>query len=208
MWWLGFSSPSALGRHAPNLCFVFSSSQVKEAMQRIHDRGNIGKLILDVEKTPTPLVSQKQRDPFSSTQEVWSGAGTDGAGGNIPGPGLAEVTSDNQRMAQIRDATNWDKCWEGTEKSSVRAFQEQSEGSQERIETDLCLWQMPSIGCHEQEEFLAKKSNKFTCTYLTDWCQLPLRWLLMIALLLFSLIKIKPLYPGISPGMKHVTYIL
>lgn len=32
------------------------SSQVKEAMQRIHDRGNIGKLILDVEKSPTPLV--------------------------------------------------------------------------------------------------------------------------------------------------------
>lgn len=34
------------------------ASQVKEAMQRIHDRGNIGKLILDVEKTPTPLVCQ------------------------------------------------------------------------------------------------------------------------------------------------------
>lgn len=32
-------------------------SQVKEAMQRIHDRGNIGKLILDVEKSPTPLVT-------------------------------------------------------------------------------------------------------------------------------------------------------
>ena len=31
-------------------------SQVKEAMQRIHDRGNIGKLILDFEKPPTPLV--------------------------------------------------------------------------------------------------------------------------------------------------------
>lgn len=28
-------------------------------MQRIHDRGNIGKLILDVEKAPTPLVSAK-----------------------------------------------------------------------------------------------------------------------------------------------------
>lgn len=36
---------------------VMFSSQVKEAMQRIHDRGNIGKLILDVEKTPTPLVT-------------------------------------------------------------------------------------------------------------------------------------------------------
>lgn len=38
-------------------CSFFSfNSQVKEAMQRIHDRGNIGKLILDVEKSPTPLV--------------------------------------------------------------------------------------------------------------------------------------------------------
>lgn len=35
---------------------VVFNSQVKEAMQRIHDRGNIGKLILDVEKAPTPLV--------------------------------------------------------------------------------------------------------------------------------------------------------
>lgn len=35
--------------------------QVKEAMQRIHDRGNIGKLILDVEKSPTPLV---KNNPF------------------------------------------------------------------------------------------------------------------------------------------------
>lgn len=34
--------------------------QVKEAMQRIHDRGNIGKLILDVEKSPTPLVSNRE----------------------------------------------------------------------------------------------------------------------------------------------------
>lgn len=32
-------------------------SQVKEAMQRIHDRGNIGKLILDVDKVPIPLVT-------------------------------------------------------------------------------------------------------------------------------------------------------
>ncbi|KAK2085484.1 hypothetical protein P7K49_036784 [Saguinus oedipus] len=38
------------------------SQTVKEAMQRIHDRGNIGKLILDVEKTPTPLVSEKQEE--------------------------------------------------------------------------------------------------------------------------------------------------
>lgn len=42
-------------------CLSDFVSQVKEAMQRIHDRGNIGKLILDVEKTPTPLVSGMQR---------------------------------------------------------------------------------------------------------------------------------------------------
>lgn len=43
-------------------------SQVKEAMQRIHDRGNIGKLILDVEKAPTPLVngSRLLKPPFTS----------------------------------------------------------------------------------------------------------------------------------------------
>ncbi|KAJ6666068.1 hypothetical protein lerEdw1_000972 [Lerista edwardsae] len=34
---------------------LWALEEVKEAMQRIHDRGNIGKLILDVEKTPTPL---------------------------------------------------------------------------------------------------------------------------------------------------------
>lgn len=31
-------------------------------MQRIHDRGNIGKLILDVEKSPTPLVSESSEN--------------------------------------------------------------------------------------------------------------------------------------------------
>uniref|UniRef100_A0A8D0F2I9 Vesicle amine transport 1 like n=1 Tax=Strix occidentalis caurina TaxID=311401 RepID=A0A8D0F2I9_STROC len=38
---------------------LWALEEVKEAMQRIHDRGNIGKLILDVEKAPTPLVSAK-----------------------------------------------------------------------------------------------------------------------------------------------------
>lgn len=51
-WW------AAGGLATSHLTSAFVSlSQVKEAMQRIHDRGNIGKLILDVEKTPTPLVS-------------------------------------------------------------------------------------------------------------------------------------------------------
>uniref|UniRef100_A0A667Z4B9 Vesicle amine transport 1-like n=1 Tax=Myripristis murdjan TaxID=586833 RepID=A0A667Z4B9_9TELE len=35
---------------------LWALEEVKEAMQRIHDRGNIGKLILDVEKSPTPLL--------------------------------------------------------------------------------------------------------------------------------------------------------
>lgn len=39
------------------MLIVWFYSQVKEAMQRIHDRGNVGKLILDVEKSPTPLVT-------------------------------------------------------------------------------------------------------------------------------------------------------
>ncbi|KAJ0056218.1 hypothetical protein NL108_004513, partial [Boleophthalmus pectinirostris] len=34
---------------------LWAVEEVKEAMQRIHDRGNIGKLILDVDKPPTPL---------------------------------------------------------------------------------------------------------------------------------------------------------
>lgn len=42
-------------------------------MQRIHDRGNIGKLILDVEKTPTPLVSPKERHLFAAAGEGFQG---------------------------------------------------------------------------------------------------------------------------------------
>uniref|UniRef100_A0A8C9T1X7 Vesicle amine transport 1-like n=1 Tax=Scleropages formosus TaxID=113540 RepID=A0A8C9T1X7_SCLFO len=42
---------------------LWALEEVKEAMQRIHDRGNIGKLILDVEKSPTPLVSKQPQFP-------------------------------------------------------------------------------------------------------------------------------------------------
>lgn len=73
LWWassgLVFPGPLHSWEVSPTLCFRFSVTQVKEAMQRIHDRGNIGKLILDVEKTPTPLVSQKQRDPSRPTRQ-------------------------------------------------------------------------------------------------------------------------------------------
>lgn len=75
-WW------AAGGLATSHLTSAFVSlSQVKEAMQRIHDRGNIGKLILDVEKTPTPLVSQ-QWNPFSSTHQGLQGAGTGEVEGN------------------------------------------------------------------------------------------------------------------------------
>lgn len=68
-------------------------------MQRIHDRGNIGKLILDVEKTPTPLVSQQQRDPFSSTQEVQAQVEQREI---QAAPGPAQETGGGQMILQMR----------------------------------------------------------------------------------------------------------
>ncbi|KAI4572009.1 hypothetical protein MJG53_014115 [Ovis ammon polii x Ovis aries] len=46
-----------------------SPGRVKEAMQRIHDRGNIGKLILDVEKTPTPLMANDSTETSEAGEE-------------------------------------------------------------------------------------------------------------------------------------------
>uniref|UniRef100_A0A8C9LB04 Vesicle amine transport 1 like n=1 Tax=Pavo cristatus TaxID=9049 RepID=A0A8C9LB04_PAVCR len=46
-----------------------SCFQVKEAMQRIHDRGNIGKLILDVEKAPTPLMANDSTETSEAGEE-------------------------------------------------------------------------------------------------------------------------------------------
>ncbi|KAK2514904.1 hypothetical protein Q9233_014688 [Columba guinea] len=43
--------------------------KVKEAMQRIHDRGNIGKLILDVEKAPTPLMANDSTETSEAGEE-------------------------------------------------------------------------------------------------------------------------------------------
>uniref|UniRef100_A0A8D0GSV6 Vesicle amine transport 1 like n=1 Tax=Sphenodon punctatus TaxID=8508 RepID=A0A8D0GSV6_SPHPU len=53
---------------------LWALEEVKEAMQRIHDRGNIGKLILDVEKAPTPLLdcSLSGKKGF---QEAWERKG-------------------------------------------------------------------------------------------------------------------------------------
>ncbi|KAI5280281.1 Synaptic Vesicle Membrane Protein Vat-1-like-Like [Manis pentadactyla] len=44
-------------------------TEVKEAMQRIHDRGNIGKLILDVEKAPTPLMANDSTETSEAGEE-------------------------------------------------------------------------------------------------------------------------------------------
>lgn len=52
-------------------------------MQRIHDRGNIGKLILDVEKTPTPLVSRSRGICSLRQERVFRGRHTEG-GGELP----------------------------------------------------------------------------------------------------------------------------
>nr|KAF6408408.1 vesicle amine transport 1 like [Molossus molossus] len=48
---------------------LWALEEVKEAMQRIHDRGNIGKLILDVEKTPTPLMANDSTETSEAGEE-------------------------------------------------------------------------------------------------------------------------------------------
>uniref|UniRef100_A0A8C9LAG8 Vesicle amine transport 1 like n=1 Tax=Pavo cristatus TaxID=9049 RepID=A0A8C9LAG8_PAVCR len=52
-----------------NVDLLLSCFQVKEAMQRIHDRGNIGKLILDVEKAPTPLMANDSTETSEAGEE-------------------------------------------------------------------------------------------------------------------------------------------
>lgn len=99
--WLGFPGllPTWATSHLTSVSILIPISQVKEAMQRIHDRGNIGKLILDVEKTPTPLVSQQQRDPFSSTQEVQAQVEQREI---QAAPGPAQETGGGQMILQMR----------------------------------------------------------------------------------------------------------
>ncbi|XP_060894164.1 synaptic vesicle membrane protein VAT-1 homolog-like [Labrus mixtus] len=48
---------------------LWALEEVKEAMQRIHDRVNIGKLILDVEKTPTPLMANDSTETSEAGEE-------------------------------------------------------------------------------------------------------------------------------------------
>ncbi|KAM8893491.1 synaptic vesicle membrane protein VAT-1 homolog-like isoform 1-T1 [Spinachia spinachia] len=48
---------------------LWALEEVKEAMQRIHDRGNIGKLILDFEKSPTPLMAGDSTETSEAGEE-------------------------------------------------------------------------------------------------------------------------------------------
>ncbi|XP_020797368.1 synaptic vesicle membrane protein VAT-1 homolog-like [Boleophthalmus pectinirostris] len=48
---------------------LWAVEEVKEAMQRIHDRGNIGKLILDVDKPPTPLMASDSTETSEAGEE-------------------------------------------------------------------------------------------------------------------------------------------
>ncbi|XP_076012157.1 synaptic vesicle membrane protein VAT-1 homolog-like [Genypterus blacodes] len=48
---------------------LWALEEVKEAMQRVHDRGNIGKLILDVEKSPTPLMASDSTETSEAGEE-------------------------------------------------------------------------------------------------------------------------------------------
>ncbi|XP_034052912.1 synaptic vesicle membrane protein VAT-1 homolog-like [Gymnodraco acuticeps] len=48
---------------------LWALEEVKEAMQRIHDRGNVGKLILDVEKSPTPLMASDSTETSEAGEE-------------------------------------------------------------------------------------------------------------------------------------------
>ncbi|KAK7913119.1 hypothetical protein WMY93_013330 [Mugilogobius chulae] len=48
---------------------LWAVEEVKEAMQRIHDRGNIGKLILDVDKSPTPLMASDSTETSEAGEE-------------------------------------------------------------------------------------------------------------------------------------------
>lgn len=53
----------------PRVDSLWALEEVKEAMQRIHDRGNIGKLILDVEKSPTPLMANDSTETSEAGEE-------------------------------------------------------------------------------------------------------------------------------------------
>ncbi|CAL8243672.1 unnamed protein product [Lota lota] len=57
------------GRIKPVVDSLWALEEVKEAMQRIHDRGNVGKLILDIEKSPTPLMASDSTETSEAGEE-------------------------------------------------------------------------------------------------------------------------------------------
>ncbi|CAL8353373.1 unnamed protein product [Merluccius merluccius] len=57
------------GKIKPVIDSLWALEEVKEAMQRIHDRGNVGKLILDVEKSPTPLMASDSTETSEAGEE-------------------------------------------------------------------------------------------------------------------------------------------
>ncbi|XP_069755551.1 synaptic vesicle membrane protein VAT-1 homolog-like [Narcine bancroftii] len=63
---------------------LWALEEVKEAMQRIHDRGNIGKLILDVEKTPTPLMASDSTETSEAGEEEEDHEGDNGNKERMP----------------------------------------------------------------------------------------------------------------------------
>uniref|UniRef100_A0A8C6SSH5 Vesicle amine transport 1-like n=1 Tax=Neogobius melanostomus TaxID=47308 RepID=A0A8C6SSH5_9GOBI len=56
---------------------LWALEEVKEAMQRIHDRGNIGKLILDLDKPPTPLMASDSTETSEAGEEEEETEGDD-----------------------------------------------------------------------------------------------------------------------------------
>ncbi|GCB64729.1 hypothetical protein scyTo_0000320, partial [Scyliorhinus torazame] len=63
---------------------LWALEEVKEAMQRIHDRGNIGKLILDVEKSPTPLMANDSTETSEAGEEEEDHEGDNGNKERMP----------------------------------------------------------------------------------------------------------------------------
>uniref|UniRef100_UPI00358FB498 synaptic vesicle membrane protein VAT-1 homolog-like n=1 Tax=Myxine glutinosa TaxID=7769 RepID=UPI00358FB498 len=53
----------------PRIDSVWALEEVKEAMQRIHDRGNVGKILLEPEKAPIPLMASDSTDTSEACDE-------------------------------------------------------------------------------------------------------------------------------------------
>ncbi|KAL4630260.1 synaptic vesicle membrane protein VAT-1-like [Arapaima gigas] len=63
---------------------LWALEEVTEAMQRIHDRGNVGKLILDVEKFPTPLMASDSTESSEAGEDEEDQEGDDDDKERVP----------------------------------------------------------------------------------------------------------------------------